>query len=170
MHVLSHQRGVGMMEILVALLILAIGVLGFVALQYRALEASAESTNRVQAITIARDLAERIRVNRNAFTTYRTELGTAANQKAYKTNCLTTNCSNTDLADFDVSQVVSRATTFGMTMNIMNCAGTNTATNTRSCIYVAWGDSSATDGTATGDCTNGNAYNQASTCIIMETY
>lgn len=166
MRVLSHQRGVGMMEILVALLILAIGVLGFVALQYRALEASAESTNRVQAITIARDLAERIRVNRNAFTTYRTELGTAANQKAYKTNCLTTNCSNTDLADFDVSQIVSRATTFGMTMNIMNCTGTNN----RSCIYVAWGDSSATDGTATGDCTNGNAYNQASTCIIMETY
>ena len=166
MRVLSHQRGVGMMEILVALLILAIGVLGFVALQYRALEASAESTNRVQAITIARDLAERIRVNRNAFTTYRTELGTAANQKAYKTNCLTTNCSNTDLADFDVSQIVSRATTFGMTMNIMNCTGTNN----RSCIYVAWGDSSATDGTGTGDCTDGNAYNQTSTCIIMETY
>ena len=166
MRVLSHQRGVGMMEILVALLILAIGVLGFVALQYRALEASAESTNRVQAITIARDLAERVRVNRNAFTTYRTELGTAANQKAYKTNCLTTNCSNTDLADFDVSQIVSRATTFGMTMNIMNCTGTNN----RSCIYVAWGDSSATDGTGTGDCTNGNAYNPTSTCIIMETY
>ena len=166
MRVLSHQRGVGMMEILVALLILAIGVLGFVALQYRALEASAESTNRVQAITIARDLAERVRVNRNAFTTYRTELGTAANQKEYKTNCLTTNCSNTDLADFDVSQIVSRATTFGMTMNIMNCTGTNN----RSCIYVAWGDSSATDGTGTGDCTNGNAYNPTSTCIIMETY
>ena len=166
MRVLSHQRGVGMMEILVALLILAIGVLGFVALQYRALEASAESTNRVQAITIARDLAERIRVNRNAFTTYRTEMSTAANQKAYKTNCLTTNCSNTDLADFDVSQIVSRATTFGMTMNIMNCTGTNN----RSCIYVAWGDSSATDGTGTGDCTNGNAYNPTSTCIIMETY
>ena len=166
MRLLSHQRGVGMMEILVALLILAIGVLGFVALQYRALEASAESTNRVQAITIARDLAERIRVNRNAFSVYKTELSTAANQKAYKTNCLTTNCSNTDLADFDVSQVVSRATTFGMTMNIMNCTGTNN----RSCIYVAWGDSSATDGTGTGDCTDGNAYNQTSTCIIMETY
>lgn len=166
MRLLSHQRGVGMMEILVALLILAIGVLGFVALQYRALEASAESTNRVQAITIARDLAERIRVNRNAFSVYKTELSTAANQKTYKTNCLTTNCSNTDLADFDVSQVVSRATTFGMTMNIMNC----TDTNNRSCIYVAWGDSSATDGTGTGDCTNGNAYNQTSTCIIMETY
>ena len=167
MHTFSHQRGIGMMEILVALLILAIGVLGFVALQYRALEASTESTYRVQAITIARDLAERIRVNRNAFSVYQTQLRTATNQKEYKTNCLTANCTDTDLADFDVTQVVNRAATFGMTMTIMNCQDTQ---NNRQCIYVAWGDSSATDGTGEGDCTNGNAYNANSTCIIMETY
>ncbi len=163
---MKYQKGIGMMEILVALLILAIGVLGFIALQYRALEASSESTYRVQAVTIARDLAERIRVNRNAFSVYKTELSTAANQKAYKTNCLTTSCSDTDLADFDVSQITNRAAVFGMTMNIMDCQNTNN----RSCIYVAWGDSSATDGSNAGDCTNGNAYNANSTCIIMETY
>lgn len=165
-HQYSHQRGVGMMEILVALLILAIGVLGFVALQYRAMEATAESTSRIQAITIARDLAERIRVNRNSFSVYKTELGTAANQTTYATNCLTADCSDTDLADFDVAQTTSRAKTFGMTMNIMDCQDTKN----RSCIYVAWGDSSATDGAGSGDCTNGNAYNPNSTCIIMETY
>ena len=162
---MKYQKGIGMMEILVALLILAIGVLGFIALQYRALEATSESTYRVQAVTIARDLAERIRVNRNAFSVYKTELSTAANQKTYKTNCLTTSCSDTDLADFDVSQITTRAAVFGMTMNIMNCQNTNN----RSCIYVAWGDSSATDGSNSGDCTNGNAYNPNSTCIIMET-
>lgn len=163
---MKYQKGIGMMEILVALLILAIGVLGFIALQYRALEATSESTYRVQAVTIARDLAERIRVNRNAFSVYKTELSTAANQKTYKTNCLTTSCSDTDLADFDVSQITNRAAVFGMTMNIMDCQNTNN----RSCIYVAWGDSSATDGSNSGDCTNGNAYNPNSTCIIMETY
>ena len=163
---MKYQKGIGKMEILVALLILAIGVLGFIALQYRALEATSESTYRVQAVTIARDLAERIRVNRNAFSVYKTELSTAANQKTYKTNCLTTSCSDTDLADFDVSQITTRAAVFGMTMNIMNCQNTNN----RSCIYVAWGDSSATDGSNSGDCTNGNAYNPNSTCIIMETY
>ncbi|MEG1640035.1 MAG: hypothetical protein RR284_03815, partial [Ruthenibacterium sp.] len=47
-------------EALVALLILAVGVLGFVALQYRAIEASSEGANRVQAINLARDLAEKI--------------------------------------------------------------------------------------------------------------
>ena len=161
-----HQRGVGMIEILVALIVLAIGVLGFVALQYRAMQASAESTSRVQAITIARDLAERIRVNRNSFSIYQDEIKKSANQKNFKTNCVTTNCNDTDLADFDVAQVVTKAATFGMTMNIMDCQNTSN----RSCIYVAWGNSSATDGTGTGDCTNGTSYNAASTCIIMEVY
>ena len=52
------QRGVGLMEVLVALLILAIGILGFIALQYRSLDATTEATYRVQAINLARDLAE----------------------------------------------------------------------------------------------------------------
>lgn len=161
-----HQRGVGMIEILVALIVLAIGVLGFVALQYRAIQASAESTSRVQAITIARDLAERIRVNRNSFSIYQDEIKKSDNQKTFKTNCVTTNCNDTELADFDVAQVVTKAAAFGMTMNIMDCQNTNN----RSCIYVAWGNSSATDGAGTGDCTNGTSYNPASTCIIMEVY
>lgn len=38
----SYQVGVGLMEILVALLVLALGILGFIALQYRAVEATAE--------------------------------------------------------------------------------------------------------------------------------
>lgn len=39
---MTTQKGVGLIEILVALLVLAIGVLGFVALQYRAVEATSE--------------------------------------------------------------------------------------------------------------------------------
>ena len=58
-----RQLGVGLMEVLVALLILSIGVMGFIALQYRAVEATAESSARIQAINLARDLAERMRVN-----------------------------------------------------------------------------------------------------------
>lgn len=163
---ISHEHGIGLVEILVALLILAIGVLGFVALQYRAMEATAESASRVQAITIARDLAERIRVNRNSFSVYQSEIKDASKQKSFKTNCITTNCKDADLADFDVSEVTMKAASLGMTMNIMECQNTNN----RQCIYVAWGDSSATDGTGAGDCTNGNAYVQTSTCVIMETY
>jgi len=167
MKALNHQRGVGLVEILVALLVLAIGVLGFVALQYRSLEASAESTYRVQAITLARDVAERIRVNRNSFGVYKTELETAAKQKNSAKKCVgSIVCTDTELADFDVAQVAIKAASLGMTMKIMACQNTND----RQCIYVAWGNSSATNGTGTGDCTNGNSYNPTSTCVIMETY
>ena len=42
MKIRNIQAGVGLMEVLVALLLLAIGVLGYVALQLRAFDASAE--------------------------------------------------------------------------------------------------------------------------------
>ena len=163
---LGHQRGMGMIEILVALLILAIGILGFIALQYRALEASAESTSRVQAITLARDLAERMRVNRNSLTVYNQQLQDVSIQIGFAKNCFQNNCTDTELADFDVAQVVKSASSFGMTMNMIACP----KTNNRQCIYIAWGDTSATNGTGIGDCTQDTSYNNNSTCVIMEAY
>lgn len=167
MNKISNQKGVGLIEILVALLVLAIGILGFVALQYRAVEATSEAINRVQAMNIARDMAERIRANRDGFATYKTQTETAANQVEYNTNCMTSTCSAADLADFDVAQVTAKASAIGMTVNMLSCAGNSDG---RNCLYVAWGDTSATDGTGSGDCTNGTSYNGASTCVIMETY
>ena len=163
----KYQAGVGLIEILVALLVLAIGILGFVALQYRAVEATSEAINRVQAMNIARDMAERIRANRDGLTAYKTQTGTATNQVAYKINCMTSACSASDLADFDVSQVTGKAADLGMTVNMLSCPGNKDG---RNCLYVAWGDTSATDGTTDGDCTNETAYSPVSTCVIMETY
>jgi type IV pilus assembly protein PilV len=167
MKTISNQKGVGLIEILVSLLILAVGILGFVALQYRSVEATSEAINRVQAMNVARDLAERIRANRDGFTAYQTQIQTAANQKAAAVDCVTTACSAANLADFDVAQVVNKAEVLGMSMNMRTCSGNSDG---RNCIYVAWGDTSATDGTGTGDCTNGTAYQSTSTCVIMETY
>lgn len=167
MNSIKSQKGVGLIEVLVALLLLGVGVLGFVALQYRAVESTSEAINRVQAINIARDMAERIRVNRDAIATYKAQTGTAANQSGFTTNCITTDCTAVDLADFDVSQVAAKAATLGMTINMLTCSGNS---NGRNCIYVAWGDTSPTDGSGTGHCTNGSTYNSASTCLIMETY
>ncbi|WP_081405784.1 type IV pilus modification protein PilV [Acinetobacter sp. TTH0-4] len=167
MKTITNQKGVGLIEVLVALLVLAIGVLGFVALQYRAVEATSEAINRVQGINIARDLAERMRANRDGLADYKTQLGTAANQSDSAINCMTSACSAVQLADFDVSQVTTKAGTLGMTVNMLTCAGNSDG---RNCIYVAWGDTSATDGTTAGDCTESTAYAPASTCVIMETY
>lgn len=165
----KNQQGVGLVEVLVSLLILAIGLLGFIALQYQAVEASTESTYRIQAINLARDLGERVRVNRGALATYETEVASATLQAASSKNCATTDCSATDMADFDVAQVVKKARSIGMSVNLVGCPGNNDG---RNCVYVAWGDTAPTNGTTDGDgnCTTATSYDPTSTCLIMEVY
>lgn len=177
MNLAKNQHGVGLVEVLVALLILAIGVMGYVMLQARALEATAESAQRVQAMNIARDFAERVRVNREAWGPsgkYVTEMSVAANQKNASKDCHEAGivCTPAELADFDVSEVVNYASGLGMTMNLMPCkTSTNSnSPNGRYCVYVAWGETAATNGSTDLDCTNGAAYRPRSTCIIMEVY
>lgn len=168
MKFMYQQKGMGLVEVLVALLILAIGVMGFIALQYRAVEATAESFNRVKAINIARDLAERMRVNRGASNVYAFHLTNAQQQSAFKVNCFNESCSSADLADFDVAQLSNQARSQGMSINYLPCQGNK---DERQCIYIAWNDTAPTNGDLKeGNCTSGNVYDPDSTCLIMEVY
>lgn len=58
------QRGISMLEVLISLFIVAIGVLGLAGLQARATNAEFESYQRSQAIILANDMVDRIRMNR----------------------------------------------------------------------------------------------------------
>lgn len=60
----SQQTGFGLIEILVALLVLAIGLLGMASLQTTSLQQTTGSQTRTQAILLAEDIVERIRANR----------------------------------------------------------------------------------------------------------
>ena len=59
----KNQIGVGMVEVLVALILLAIGVLGYSALQLRAIDAGDEALVKSQSVMLLRGLTESIRVN-----------------------------------------------------------------------------------------------------------
>lgn len=58
------QRGFTLLEILIAVLVLAIGLLGFAALQMGGLAGAQDNAMRAQALTVAGDLADRLRANR----------------------------------------------------------------------------------------------------------
>ena len=169
---MNAQKGVGLLEVLVALVILAIGALGYVMLQVRALEATAESTQRIQAINIARDLAERVRVNRAGWTgtmSYQTELAIGGTQaKANATpNCASTACSSAQLADYDVDELSNYAAQYGMSLGMSACP----STSNRQCLFVAWGSTKAIpSATDTASCTTGNSYRTNSTCVMVEIY
>ena len=61
MNILTSQRGVGLIEVLVAVLLLSVAVLGFSALQMRAISATDESLVRTKSLTLVRNLAEVMR-------------------------------------------------------------------------------------------------------------
>lgn len=62
-----HQHGVGLVEVLVAVLLLSVAVLGFSALQIRAVSATDESLVRTKSLTIVRNLAEVMRAYPEAY-------------------------------------------------------------------------------------------------------
>lgn len=92
------QAGYSLIEVLITMFIIAIGLLGLVGLQARALNAEIESASRGQAMLLVNDLADRMMANLSAVknpsgaSTYSmagTTFGTG-----YTNSCVTANPSN----------------------------------------------------------------------------
>jgi len=60
---LATQSGLGLIEILVTVLVLAIGILGVASTQVVSLQMSSQSQSRSQAVLLAEDILDRIRAN-----------------------------------------------------------------------------------------------------------
>lgn len=61
-----RQRGAGLVEVMVALVILAVGLLGIAGLQLASLQNNHSAALRSQAITLCYDALDRMRANRDA--------------------------------------------------------------------------------------------------------
>lgn len=78
MHYGNHpgrQAGFNLIEVLVALVVLAIGLLGLASLQASSLKFNHSAYMRTQAINLAYDMSDRIRANRSAALSGGYELG-----------------------------------------------------------------------------------------------
>lgn len=65
-----RQTGVTLIEVLVTLLLVSIGLIGSFAMQARAVQDNQSAYYRSQAVNMATDMADRIRLNSSAATTY----------------------------------------------------------------------------------------------------
>ena len=96
----NFQRGVSLVEALVALVVMSIGMLGIAGLYIESVKANRSAFLRTQAVALAYDMADRIRANRLAGNSYALALG--ANPPPQH-NCVAgVNCSEDDLAEDDV--------------------------------------------------------------------
>ena len=106
----AGQRGVSLIESLVALLILALGVLGLAGLQAGALAQTRHANARAAAVQMAHDLLERMQMNpavgRAAAGSSRASLyETGWGKRSEKApDCSSRACNATELAEHDLSR------------------------------------------------------------------
>jgi type IV pilus assembly protein PilV len=117
---LHKQAGFSLIEVLIALIILSLGMLGAVGMQAVAMQANKETRNQSTATTFAYELADKMRSNYSiALTTtasvnpYLTATGTTlagtATFVAPAENCFTTACTTTQtIANWDMADWTNR--------------------------------------------------------------
>lgn len=97
------QQGFTLVEILVAVVVLAIGLLGLAGLQANSLKFNNSAYQRSVASMMAYDMLDRIRANRDGLIAGNYNAHGPAGSFPADPGCITTGCSTTDVADYDVS-------------------------------------------------------------------
>lgn len=167
---IKQQQGVGLLEVMVALMLLAVAVLGYSAMQLKATNVSLEADNQTRAVELAQDLHERMRINREGMKAAFDAVGDYTGGTPPQ-DCRSNACLPAQMARFDFNAVQQQARAFNMDINIHQCPQQGGTTERRHCIYVAWGDTTPTIGAATTDCTNpNNVYHPNAQCVFMESF
>lgn len=163
----KRQAGVGMVEILVALLVLAIGVLGYAGLQLTALRGSEVAHARAQATMLARDALERMKVNPGS--DYSTASWPDNSQDAgsapkNRTTCIANACDSAGMMAWDVTQLAWQAanTLPAGQIQVTSCDALPGATS--QCVVVSWDDQEPQSCINTGSVDTSSD----SKCVVME--
>lgn len=99
------QKGFSLLEVLVALVVLSIGLLGLAGLQTFAFNFNHQSYERTQATLFLYDIIDRMRANRDNPGLYATLYATGPLPAGSYPNCAVSSCANaSDLAVFDINQ------------------------------------------------------------------
>lgn len=162
------QKGISLLEALIALLILSLGALGFAGLQLKGLKTSEDANYRAHATLIAQDAIERILSNPGELDFYLTGGSWPATaiesggEPADWKECMTDDCTSRNLARWDIAHLswtAANSLPVGMVM-ATDCAF-NVDTQ---CIIVSW------DGMTPSACTSANGVNSSSdsTCLVLE--
>lgn len=186
---INNQAGVGLIEVMVALLLLAVAVLGFSALNIVSVKATDNSVLIANANTAMRSLSEDLRLNPSSIPTYQEDIQSVFKKVSdsnsyckavdnYKTksvvkNCDSESCSSEQLSKYNSWNAMKQACNSGVLLNMVDCPGTENK-QLRQCIIVSWSGTDPVLGDSTDDikaCANESGiYHAGSDCLIMESY
>ena len=159
----NTQRGVSLVEVLIALLVLAVGVLGFAGLQMTSLNQSTAANHRVAAVLIAQDAIERMELNPAERDTYLDATWAAGSHGGSpSSSCIGSACTASGIASWDIAQLTWQAANQMPAGRIAvdECAFNNDLI----CVNVSW------DGQDPAACTGNDGVNTDldSNCFVLE--
>lgn len=184
----NSQRGVGLIEILVSLLILGLAVLGFSMVNLQSVKATTESVDRTQVLIIMRSFTEKIKANSSAMSTYVdefTNMNAATPTASTPPDCQANSCNPSNIAKSDVAKIKSEIDNLGIKMNLVACPSTGTSATASTatannvmysyCLISSWGHTNPTIGSdddpsdGSMDCISGRVMANASTPTVSQT-
>ena len=117
-------RGFTLLEVMIAVLIVAVGILGVAGLQVISLQQNRNALLRDQALQAGNDLMDRMRAN--FLTSYEAGLD---DPPASSFNCVNSNCTQAEMAEFDIAQWKCQINPLDDDSNVYSvCAGFNILT------------------------------------------
>ena len=158
----TTQLGVGLPEIMVAMLLLGVAVIGFAGLQVRALSTTNSAMYRTQAASIAQEFGERMRMNPAGRATYAGAWNVTA---VAADECVVETCSPVEMAQYDIRTMteLAQATLPNGQLAVMQCISRNNL-----CVYVSWNQTDPTVGDVAPNCTlDSDAYVPDADCIKL---
>lgn len=103
MQLKNTQKGFTLVEILVSVLILAIGLLGLASLQLFSLQQNVSANNRSVATMKAFEIADKMMANSNSLNSYVVSAGAPASASACSSDCSPASMAAYDLAEWKCS-------------------------------------------------------------------
>ena len=101
----TRQKGVTLIEVLVASVVMGIGLLGVAAMQISTLKVTTESLSRSQVVMLAEFMADRLRTNPGGADIYNgLSCDASACNETTTEHCDTSACSGSEIAALDASQ------------------------------------------------------------------
>lgn len=104
----ANQHGFSLLEVMIALLVLAVGLLGLAALQNMGLRLGHESYQRTQATFLISDIIDRMRANPRGAKNGNYLVALTSTPPAAVQDCSLISCiSSTDMANYDLHQWIA---------------------------------------------------------------
>lgn len=170
--VVRRERGATLIEVLVAMLVTTIGLVGFAGLQVRAINAAEDTYARTQAMSLAQELLERKRIN-GSTENYLNPAAVDAGLAVYTTaanwsgalpsifcNTSGANCDAASMARFDIAEVRRLVQSNNFLPN-GSMLVTQAAAGGLINIFVAWG------GTTAQECADGGGVGVPN-CVSLQ--